>query len=134
MDRIQIISVCASFLIFGIVINLIRKRKLKTEYSLIWISVSLIFIVLSIWRNGIEWLAGIFGIAYAPSVLFIILLVGIILLLIEFSIIISKQAEKLKVISQEFALFKQEVESKIGKGLKDEETKKGNPESEEEII
>ncbi|MBP7506737.1 MAG: DUF2304 domain-containing protein [Prolixibacteraceae bacterium] len=113
MDRIQVISVAASLLIFVVVINLVRKRKLKTEYSLIWLSVSLVFVVLSIWRRGIDWLASVFGIAYAPSVLFIILLVGIILLLIEFSIIISKQAEKIKVLAQELALFKQEIENKV---------------------
>jgi len=120
MDRIQIISVTASLLIFAIVINLVRKRKLKTEYSLIWLSVSLVFIVLSFWRRGIDWLASIFGIAYAPSVLFIILLVGIIFLLIEFSIIISKQAEKIKVLAQELALFKQEIENKVENNVNDE--------------
>lgn len=120
MDRIQIISVTASLLIFAIVINLVRKRKLKTEYSLIWLSVSLVFIVLSFWRRGIDWLASIFGIAYAPSVLFIILLVGIIFLLIEFSIIISKQAEKIKVLAQELALFKQEIENKVENKVNDE--------------
>lgn len=122
MDRIQIISVATSLLIFVVVINLVRRRKLKTEYSLIWISVSLIFIILSFWRQGIDWLASLFGIAYAPSVLFIILLIGIILLLIEFSIIISKQAEKIKVLAQDLALFKQNIENKVENKV-DNETK-----------
>jgi hypothetical protein len=115
MDKIQIISIVASLIIFFVVVNLIRRRKLKTEYSLIWLTVSVTFIVFSFWRNGIDQLAQLFGIAYAPSVLFIILLIGIILLLIEFSIIISKQAERIKVLVQELALFKQELEEKIEK-------------------
>jgi len=115
MDKIQIISIVASLIIFFVVINLIRHRKLKTEYSLIWLTVSVTFIVFSFWRNGIDKLAQLFGIAYAPSVLFIILLIGIILLLIEFSIIISKQAERIKVMVQELALLKQELEEKIEK-------------------
>jgi hypothetical protein len=113
MDKIQIISVIASLIIFFVVINLVRRRRLKTEYSLIWLAVSITFVVFSFWRNGIDWLASIFGIAYAPSVLFIILLVGIILLLIEFSMIISTQAERIKVLVQEMALIKQELEEKI---------------------
>jgi hypothetical protein len=113
MEKIQIISIIASLIIFFVVINLIRRRRLKTEYSLIWLAVSLTFVVFSFWRNGIDWLASIFGIAYAPSVLFIILLVGIILLLIEFSMIISTQAERIKVLVQELALIKQELEEKI---------------------
>ena len=113
MDKIQIISIIASLLIFVVVITLIRRRKLKTEYSLIWLSVSVVFIVFSFWRTGIDKLAKLFGIAYSPSVLFIILLIGIILLLIEFSIIISKQAERIKVLVQELALFKREIEEKF---------------------
>jgi hypothetical protein len=113
MDKIQIISIFTSLLIFGVVVNLVRRKKLKTEYSLIWLIVSIIFIIFSFWRAGIDKLASLFGIAYAPSVLFIILLIGIILLLIEFSIIISKQAERIKVLVQEMALLKHEIEEKF---------------------
>jgi hypothetical protein len=113
MDKIQIISILASLLIFGAVVNLVRRKKLKTEYSLIWLSVSIIFIIFSFWRTGIDKLANLFGIAYSPSVLFIILLIGIILILIEFSIIISKQAERIKVLVQELALLKHEIEEKF---------------------
>lgn len=115
MEKIQILSIVASFLIFGIVVNLVRHRKLKTEYSLIWLTTSIIFIVFSFWRDGIEKLAHLFGIAYAPSVLFIILLIGIILILIEFSMIISKQAERIKVLVQEMALLRHEMEEKFKK-------------------
>jgi hypothetical protein len=124
MDKIQIVSIVASFLIFGVVVNLIRRRKLKTEYSLIWLAVSIIFIVFSFWRYGIDELAKLFGIAYAPSVLFIILLIGIILILIEFSIIISIQAERIKVLVQEMALLKNEIEEKF----KNDEQKKSEKE------
>jgi len=113
MDKIQIISIVASLIIFFVVVNLVRHRKLKTEYSLIWLTVSITFIVFSFWRRGIDQMASLFGIAYAPSVLFIILLIGIILLLIEFSIIISKQAERIKVLIQELALLKHDLEEKI---------------------
>lgn len=115
MNRIQIIATVVSFLIFFSVFNLIRRRKLKTEYSLIWLSVSVAFIVFSLWKNSIDWLAGILGIDYAPSVLFLVLLAGIVLILIKFSIIISDQAERIKVLTQELGLIKLELEHKIDK-------------------
>jgi hypothetical protein len=123
MDRIQIVSIFASLLIFIVVVNLIRRRKLKTEYSLIWLTVSLTFIVFSFWRSGIDKLAELFGIAYAPSVLFIILLIGVILILIEFSIIISRQAERIKVLIQELALLKHQIEEKFEKNEQENSTK-----------
>jgi hypothetical protein len=115
MDKIQIISIIASLMIFFVVVNLVRRRRLKTEYSLIWLIVSLTFIIFSFWRDGIDWLAKLFGIAYAPSVLFIILLVGIILLLIEFSIIISKQSERIKVLVQEIGLLRLDIQARFEK-------------------
>jgi hypothetical protein len=129
MNRIQIISIIVSFLIFGVVFNLIRKRKLKTEYSLIWLGVSLVFIVLSLWQQSIDWLAEMMGIDYPPSVLFLLLLAGIVLLLIQFSLIISMQAEKIKVLTQELGLIKLELEHKIdrintkGQAVENEESK-----------
>jgi hypothetical protein len=130
MDKIQIISIVASLSIFFIVVNLVRRRRLKTEYSLIWLMVSVTFIVFSFWRDGIDWLAKLFGIAYAPSVLFIILLVGIILLLIEFSIIISKQSERIKVLVQEIGLLRLEIQTKFEK-IENNETLSQNNSSEE---
>ena len=130
MDKIQIISIFASLTIFFVVVNLIRRKRLKTEYSLIWLLVSVIFIVFSFWRDGIDWLAKLFGIAYAPSVLFIILLIGIILLLIEFSIIISKQSERIKVLVQEIGLLRLEIQTKFEK-IENNETLAESSSSEE---
>ncbi|MBN1768110.1 MAG: DUF2304 domain-containing protein [Prolixibacteraceae bacterium] len=115
MDRIQLISIIISVTLFIFVFNLVRKRRLKTEYSLIWLIVATVFIIFSFWKYGIDWLAGVMGIAYAPSVLFLMLLFGIVMLLIEFSLIISKQAEKIKILSQELGLMKQDLEQKIEK-------------------
>jgi hypothetical protein len=133
MDKIQIISIIASLIIFVVVVNLVRHRKLKTEYSLIWLSVSVIFIVFSLWRSGIDKLAVLFGIAYAPSVLFIILLVGIIFILIEFSMIISKQSERIKVLVQELALLKHEMEVKFKKNGQEKSEKEFEPSNKEKI-
>ena len=130
MDKIQVISIIASLTIFFVVVNLVRRRRLKTEYSLIWLLVSVTFIVFSFWRDGIDWLAKLFGIAYAPSVLFIILLIGIILLLIEFSIIISKQSERIKVLVQEIGLLRLEIQTKFEK-IENNETLAESSSSEE---
>jgi hypothetical protein len=133
MDKIQILSIIASLLIFAVVINLVRHRKLKTEYSLIWLTVSAVFIIFSFWRSGIDKLAKLFGIAYAPSVLFIILLIGIIFLLIEFSIIISKQSERIKILVQEMALLKHEMEGKFKNNEQEKSDTGQKPKSSEKI-
>jgi hypothetical protein len=106
----QVIAIAVSISLFLFILYLVRKKKIKEEYSLLWLFSSLVFIVFSIWRNGLEYFAALMGIAYPPAALFLILLLAIFLILIEFSINISKLSEKNKVLAQELALLQNELE------------------------
>lgn len=106
----QAIAIVVSVSLFLYILYLVRKKKIKEEYSLLWLSSSFIFIVFSIWREGLEYFAKMVGIAYPPAALFLLLMLAIFLILIEFSIIISKLAEKNKTLAQEMALLKFEIE------------------------
>jgi hypothetical protein len=112
----QVIAIVVSISLFLFIFYLVRKKKIKEEYSLLWLSSSIIFIFFSIWREGLEYFAGLMGIAYPPAALFLILLLAVFLILIEFSITISKLSGQNKILSQEIALFRHELESmKAGK-------------------
>lgn len=108
-NRVQIIAIVASTLLLVYILNLIRKKKIKEEYSLMWIFSAVVFIILSIWRNGLEHIAGVLGIDYAPAALFIILLGAIFLILIQFSIIISNLSTANKNLAQEVGILKAEI-------------------------
>jgi hypothetical protein len=107
----QYIAIAVSISLFLYILFLVRNKKIKEEYSLLWLSSSIIFIVFSIWRDGLEYFAKIIGIAYPPAALFLILLLAVFLILIEFSVNISKLAEKNKILAQELALLRHELES-----------------------
>lgn len=106
IDQIQIISIVVSFLLFFMLILLIRKKRLKEEYSLLWMFFSLVFIVLSIWRDGLNYFSSLLGIAYPPAAIFIILLMAVFFILIQFSVIISQLSDKNKTLAQDLALLK----------------------------
>jgi hypothetical protein len=107
----QYIAIAVSISLFLYIFFLVRKKKIKEEYSLLWLSSSVVFIVFSIWRHGLEYFAGLMGIAYPPAALFLILMLAIFLILIEFSINISRLSEKIKIMAQEQALLKNELEA-----------------------
>jgi len=116
----QYIAIVVSISLFLYILFLVRNKKIKEEYSLLWLSSSVVFIIFSIWRDGLEFFARIMGIAYPPAALFLILLLAVFLILIEFSINISKLAEKNKILTQELALLKKEIEDlKAGKQADD---------------
>ena len=107
----QYIAIAVSICLFLYIFFLVKNKKIKEEYSLLWLVSSLVFITFSVWRDGLEFFARLIGIAYPPAALFLILLLAIFLILIEFSVNISKLAEKNKILAQELALLKNEMES-----------------------
>ncbi|NCD41179.1 MAG: DUF2304 domain-containing protein [Bacteroidia bacterium] len=108
--RIQIIAILTSIVLLGVILNLIRKKRIKEEYSLLWLFFGIIFLVFSIWQNGLDFVAKILGISYPPAALFIVMLLSLFLILIEYSTIISRLSSSNKNLAQEIALLKLEIE------------------------
>ena len=119
ISQIQVVAITVSLLLFLFIMYLIRSQRLKEEYSLLWIFFSLVFIIFSFWRRGLDYISDFLGVAYPPAALFMILLMAIFLILIEFSIIISKLADRNKSLAQEIGLLKQKLEE-IEQGIKKE--------------
>lgn len=108
-NRIQIIAIIGSISLLIFIIVLIRQHRLKEEYSILWLFFTSVFVLFSVWRNGLEWISDIVGIAYPPAALFMILIMALFMIMIEFSLIISKQSFWIKSIGQDIGLMKQEI-------------------------
>jgi hypothetical protein len=109
MDQLQFIAILFSLGLVGYILWLIRGQRLKEEYSLLWLIVGAVFFLFSVWRQGLEVLGNVLGIAYAPAALFIIILIGILLILIQFSMIISRLSDRSRIVAQEHALLQERV-------------------------
>ncbi|HAQ60642.1 TPA: DUF2304 domain-containing protein [Candidatus Delongbacteria bacterium] len=114
-DRIQYFAIAGSILLMIFIVELIRRKKIKEQYSLLWLFFSVVFIILAFWRNGIEVISDFIGISYAPAAFLLILVMAIFLVLIQYSILISKLSEDIKVLVQEIALLKEKVENQKNK-------------------
>jgi hypothetical protein len=108
--RIQIISILGSGVILAVVFSLIRQRKLREEYALMWFGASLLLIIVSLWRDLLETVARIAGVAYPPSVLFLAAIVLGFLLAMHFSVSLSRLANQNKRLTQELALLRHAME------------------------
>jgi hypothetical protein len=112
--RIHILSITASVLVIMLIIYLVRKRKLREEYSIMWLVGSVVLIVFAVWRRLLDIIAGFVGVYYAPAIL---LLVGIffgVLMFLHFTVVISRQADENKTMAQEIALLKARLEELSG--------------------
>lgn len=104
IDRIQIVSIIFSLMIFFFIFSLVKNRRMKEEYSLLWFIMSLILLYLSLDRYAIDRLGHMLGIAYPPSVLTLMTTGFTFLLLIHMTVVITRLAGQNKEVIQSLAL------------------------------
>ncbi|MCF6171097.1 MAG: DUF2304 domain-containing protein [Bacteroidales bacterium] len=109
IQKTQAFALGASILLFIFLLHLIRKKKMKEEFSLLWLFFGIVFIVFSAWRSGLDFVAGIVGIAYPPAAMFLLFILAFFFILIEFSTIISRLSDRNKNLTQEIGLIKMEL-------------------------
>lgn len=110
--KIQIISIIGSLLFMFFIFRLITKGKLREEYSIVWIFCTITLLVFAIWRNGLDLIAKILGVYYAPALIFLGAIFAIIIFLVHLSVVNSKQHSQIKLLAQELALLKNKLEEK----------------------
>ena len=110
MQIVQIIAVLGSLILFVFVIDFIRRNLLKEKYAVLWISLSVVVTTLSVWKSLLDKLAVFVGVAYAPSLLFFVAFIFVLLILLHFSVVISIFHDKNKALIQELAMLKDRVE------------------------
>ncbi len=106
MINIQIIAIIGSVLLVGIIIDLIRRGRLKESYSLLWIASGGTILLFSIWRDLLHIVSRWLGIAYPPSFIFLLAFMFLLLIVLHFSIVMSSLSEKNKRLTQEIAFLK----------------------------
>ncbi|HEV7239980.1 MAG TPA: DUF2304 domain-containing protein [Thermoanaerobaculia bacterium] len=108
--ELQITSLLTSVLAILLVVQLVRKRRLREDYALLWLAGGLVLLVFSLKKNLLDQLATLVGIAYAPSLLLLgAILLGF-LLSMHFSVALSRLAEQNKRLAQELAILRLSVE------------------------
>jgi len=113
MDLLKILAIAGSGSVFVLVIELIRRGRLKERYSLLWLSASALLLILSLSRAVLEYLSHAMGVYYPPSLLFLIAFLFLLLITLHFSVVLSGLSEKNKKLAQELALLRQEIQVKL---------------------
>jgi hypothetical protein len=105
--RIQLLAIAASGLLLLIVLELVRRKAFLERYALLWLFSALVLLGLSIWQGFLEELASAIGIAYPPNALFLVAFGFVLILLLHFSLAVSRLSDQSKVLAQRLALLEQ---------------------------
>lgn len=103
LDNVQALAILGTLVVFGVVLELVRRRRLVERYALLWLVTSAALLVLAIWRDLLGIIADAAGIALPSNALFIAAIGVAFLLLLHFSVAISRLSEETKILAQEVA-------------------------------
>src|SRR4051812_45165794 len=105
--RIQLVAIGGTLVLFLIVLELVRRRRLLERYALVWLGSALVLLALGIWQGLLGKIANAIGVFYPPTALFVIAFGFILLLLLHFSTAVSRLTDQSKVLAQRLAHMEQ---------------------------
>jgi hypothetical protein len=110
-SRIQLVAIAVTAGLFGIVFELVRRRRLMERYALLWLFASVTLLALAVWKDLLERVASAVGIYYAPSALFAIAFGFVLVLLLHFSLVISRLSDQNKVLAKRLGMLQQQLDA-----------------------
>lgn len=107
----KIFALIVSIFVFVFIVNMVRKRLLREEYSVLWLTTSAVMFLLVLRYEWLVSLTFLIGANTTTTTLFLFALIFLILLSVQFCIKISRLTDQVKNLSQENALMRAEVEN-----------------------
>lgn len=114
--RVSVIAVIASLVLLLVILELIRSRRLRERYSLLWLLTGIVLLVLSAWRDGLSTVSNMLGISYPPSTLFVVGLLFILAVLLHYATVLSRLSDQSTILAQRVALLEANSEEGLGDG------------------
>ena len=95
------------------ILELVRRRKLKEEYSWLWILTALGMVALSSWFGLIERLTHLIGAVTPTTTLFLFGLLFLLLISVHYSTVLSRVTQQVRRLTQELAILSAERDEAI---------------------
>jgi hypothetical protein len=109
----KVFAIIASLLIMALVVELVRRRKLREEYSWLWLLTGGIIILLVVWYEPLVFITHLIGAIAPTTTLFIFGFLFLMLISLHYSIQISKLSHQVKEMAQQLTLLKGQVEGQV---------------------
>lgn len=110
IDRSIVFTVSAAVVALLVVLELVRRRRLSEEYSLLWLGTAVLMLILGLWRELLHNLAAMVGIYDPSNLLFLLAILFMLFIQLYFSIVITRLTRESKESAQQIALLRFELE------------------------
>ena len=103
--RQQVVAFAIGAGLLLLIVELIRRRKLREEYSVLWFLTGIGILVLVSWYDLLIWTTRFIGSVVPTSTLFFFALIFLFLVCLQYSVRISTLDNRVKDLAQQFALM-----------------------------
>ena len=112
LSKIQIIALVVCALLAAVIFQLIRKKKLKEQYSLIWFVTVAVIFLLAAWEPLLKRVSSVLGIEVPSNALFMLAILFLFLMALHFSLLVSRLTDQTKMLAQKLALLDRDLRKK----------------------
>ena len=117
-EKVELVMLVVPAALFAVVVELVRRRRLREDYSLLWLVTFGVLVLFAVFPNSLlDGLADLMGIFYPPAALFVVGFGLMLLVLLQFSLVITRLAQQNKQSAQRITLLSarvRELEQQIG--------------------
>jgi hypothetical protein len=106
----KIFAFVTSLAIFVVIISLVRNRKLRAEYSWLWLLAGVVVFVLVVWYDLLVKLTALIGAVAPTTTLFIFSIIFLVLLVLHSAIKVSQLSDQLKNLAQKISLLEAKID------------------------
>jgi hypothetical protein len=106
----KIFAVFVSLAMFVIIISLVKNRKLKEEYSWLWLLTGFVIFLLAVWYDLLVKLTALIGAVTPTTTLFIFSIIFLVSIALHFAIKISQLSDQLKNLAQKISLLEAKID------------------------
>jgi hypothetical protein len=117
LSRTQVIVAIGAVLLALYVLDLVRRRRLSEDFSLLWVVSTAVVAVLGFSTPLLVWVSRVLGIRYENSTVFACGLAFSLVMLLHLSVRLSRLGRESETLARELALLRRELEeSRAGRG------------------
>jgi len=109
-----------------VTLELIRRRKLREEFALLWVGASAVLLVFALIPQLLGWISNTIGVHYV-TLMVLMLFCFLSMLMIHLAVAASRSADDVQRIAQRLALLEQKLETLAGDGGKADDASDAEP-------
>jgi hypothetical protein len=108
------LSIAVTLALLLLVFELVRRKRLSERYAILWLLAAVTLFVLAAWKGLLTSLSHDVGISYPPSALFAVAIGLIAMILLNFSLAVSRLSDQNKILAQRLGLLQHQLEERDG--------------------